>query len=850
MQEFANKDLVTVQPASFRLISTAISTLLLVLFFLVIWVVVRDNAGTMQGPPPNPTGAPVAQINSQAPSPTAPSPTAPVATPAESTPPAATPTTQDPVATTPAPASVPATATPAEEGAANGAMLIVPDAETPAPRTPTPVVTQGPVPDLAAGTWRIYSDANFANALAPARSTLWVATGGGIVAWNRNSGSFVKFTTLDGLATNHTTSVANCELPELGVIFGSSHGLQIFDMGDGRWRTWDSSNSGMRADDVTTLYCDPQGGYLLIGYGQQGLDLYDARTRSWAAIGPAEGLAPGLIREIAVGRTGAEVWLAGEQGLYRLTGLVSPEGAVTTTVEEPGEAAEEGDATVPAAVELAINSDSVPTKTGTLVEGDLFTGTEDLAGSDLVDSDLAAGTAVATGAGTVTPAEILSATVAVPEEVEFAALLEITIEEFTSANSDLDSDTIYAVAMDGAGTVWFTTASALYRIDGEEWTRYAEGDSAGAGYPNGRLVGLDIAPDGAIWLGSDQTQLCQFDPRAGRCVVFFANETGMADAPLTALATGEDGLVYYATAGAGISFYNGEQWQQFSLPNELLPGNSVRNLMADASGGMWAGTNRGAAHITGENSGVQYTNREVPLPAPYVDAIAAVEGSLWFGSNGLTHFDGENWLTYGIDEGLINDEVRAVAVDNQNRVWAGTAGGLSVWTGNTFFNLSTANGLPSDDINTLLADGPVIWIGARDGGLLRFENNQLQVFNTDNTPLPSNDVTALAVAPGEILYVGTDQGIARYADGTIEPLAGLSPGLITALAAGPDGEIWAVTGDHHLLFSPDGSYWERFATIPFLPSRQITALAVDSAGNLWIGCERGGLARYTPKWVE
>ena len=50
--------------------------------------------------------------------------------------------------------------------------------------------------------WRIYSNGNYVNGLAIMKSTVWSASSGGVLAWNKSTNSYVKFTTLDGLATN------------------------------------------------------------------------------------------------------------------------------------------------------------------------------------------------------------------------------------------------------------------------------------------------------------------------------------------------------------------------------------------------------------------------------------------------------------------------------------------------------------------------------------------------------------------------------------------------------------------------------------------------------------------------
>ena len=126
-------------------------------------------------------------------------------------------------------------------------------------------------------------------------------------------------------------------------------------------------------------------------------------------------------------------------------------------------------------------------------------------------------------------------------------------------NSPMTSNVVTAIAGDGADIVWLATAGDLYRIDGESWETYSRATVADSEFPNGSITGLALAADGSVWIGTDQVQLCRLDADAGRCAEFFSNEEGMALAPLTSLRLDEDGNVYYTTAGAGISMYDGER---------------------------------------------------------------------------------------------------------------------------------------------------------------------------------------------------------------------------------------------------------------------------------------------------
>jgi ligand-binding sensor domain-containing protein len=56
--------------------------------------------------------------------------------------------------------------------------------------------------------WRSYTNGNRVSDLAIEGNTLWAATEGGVVRWDRTAGTYVKYTTADGLANNSVLAVA------------------------------------------------------------------------------------------------------------------------------------------------------------------------------------------------------------------------------------------------------------------------------------------------------------------------------------------------------------------------------------------------------------------------------------------------------------------------------------------------------------------------------------------------------------------------------------------------------------------------------------------------------------------
>src|SRR6476619_1682416 len=109
----------------------------------------------------------------------------------------------------------------------------------------------------------------------------------------------------------------------------------------------------------------------------------------------------------------------------------------------------------------------------------------------------------------------------------------------------------------------------------------------------------------------------------------------------------------------------------------------------------------------------------------------------------------------------------------------------------------TENGLPQNTVQaiTQTRDG-YLWIGTQEG-LARFNGTAFVVFDKENTPqFKSNDIRALLEDRTGALWVGTSYGLLRFQGGSFTCFTtaeGLPDNGVTALAYTPEGIIWIAT---------------------------------------------------------
>ena len=168
---------------------------------------------------------------------------------------------------------------------------------------------------------------------------------------------------------------------------------------------------------------------------------------------------------------------------------------------------------------------------------------------------------------------------------------------------------------------------------------------------------------------------------------------------------------------------------------------------------------------------------------------------------------------------------------------------------------NTANsGLPYNGVTALAIDAQgIIWVGTGrwyafvGGGLAKFDGENWTVYNTANSRLPNNDHTGLAVDDQGNVWCGTESGLARFEGANWTRYntgnSGLPHNRAWATAFDAQENLWIGTAGSGLV-KFDGANWTVYNTSNSgLPHNGVGPLSFDAQGNLWIGTD-GGLAQF------
>lgn len=277
--------------------------------------------------------------------------------------------------------------------------------------------------------------------------------------------------------------------------------------------------------------------------------------------------------------------------------------------------------------------------------------------------------------------------------------------------------------------------------------------------------------------------------------------------------------------------------------DEGLPHGFVIDLAQSPDGYLWAATWQGAARFNGREF-VVFDERRLPWNrdgAAWTLGLGA-DGSLLLGSQryGVSRLRDGRWAP----EAQAADAPRPllkVLEDRAGRLWLGTGGGLVRVDSGQLRRFGSADGLPDAAVQTLsqAPDGS-LWAGTADGAA-RIAGESVERYGVAQGLPPGEIGIVLAAADGSV-RVGTKQGAFRLDGGRfVRDPAALPEDEVTELALDRHGALWIGTiGNGVYRQSPRGL--EHLGAAQGLPNDHVNALLEDSQGNVWIATH-GGLAQ-------
>jgi ligand-binding sensor domain-containing protein len=297
--------------------------------------------------------------------------------------------------------------------------------------------------------------------------------------------------------------------------------------------------------------------------------------------------------------------------------------------------------------------------------------------------------------------------------------------------------------------------------------------------------------------------LLEYDP-AGTLLHSYAVGVDLPGSPLIALAPAvladsRDPELIIATASDGLLAFNGRAFRQI-LP-ATADARAITAILAAPSGHLLFGTKKRGVLVY---DGKQITVLHPTLDELYVTALAGDESDLWVGTlnRGVLHFHAGETDTFTEAQGLPDPQVESLAISGDT-TYVGTATGVAVFSGGHFSRVLASGVLAT----ALLATPTELYVGSEDQGVIVIPLE-------GRRPNPGLDHANLGPQLAEVrqLFISGDAVFALVRNGLYR-MDAHGFGWRRALEAGPG----------------------------VLSDRNISALAVDASGRLWVGYFDRGL---------
>lgn len=401
-------------------------------------------------------------------------------------------------------------------------------------------------------------------------------------------------------------------------------------------------------------------------------------------------------------------------------------------------------------------------------------------------------------------------------------------------------------------TLWSHTSFCL--DPGQKLERYhLDHWGVDQGLPHNSIGALLETRDGFLWIGTLRGLVrfdgVQFQPAEllSRRVSRFRN--------IFALAEGPDGSIWIGTDGAGLIRYRPDSVDIFDKDHGF-PDNTVRCLLVDSSGAVWAGTQSSGIAILKPPytaTSVRLLTTADGIPNQTVDNLSmGPEGLIWVGcfEGGLTTVKGGSSFSVTRVPGLPQKKAFALILSPTRGMMVSTEAGLFSYSDRQSTRILPP-GTSSADHYTFLCedrDGNT-WAGSYLSGLYRLtaaENGNDVSSLTRQEGLAGNYISSILEDREGSIWIGTEDGLDRLRTGVISTISdpeGLVHETAVTLAEDDGGDVWVGTDGGGIFRIQEGRVVQHLGSAEGLKDLYITALTLEKDGTLLIGTNLGWMYR-------
>jgi ligand-binding sensor domain-containing protein len=353
---------------------------------------------------------------------------------------------------------------------------------------------------------------------------------------------------------------------------------------------------------------------------------------------------------------------------------------------------------------------------------------------------------------------------------------------------------IFAIAQARDGYLWLGTTTGLVRFDGIHFENYEP--PFGQAFPARNATSLLTVPDGGLWIGFSSGEVSLL--KNGR-ITSYGQKEGLPPSTVRSLVRDRQGRIW-AASPTGLSQFNGSQWRSIGADWNFSGGATA--AFVDHAGTIWIGT----------------PDRVVFVPEG--------AGRFQLAANGLKY-------------------VTSLSEDSRGTVWMSQLGGGVRPVGLPFAKLFVPT------LKAFFDDHGSLWAPTLGWGLRRIPDPdrlnlekpatldaQAERYSRANGLTGDYAESIFQDSEGDI-WVGTNVGLDRFRQGAATAVS-LPAHPYMSLAPGDRGTVWVAPTNLGLQLVQDRRFLVRMPEeLAQFRDRGANCIYRDAEGTLWMGTDLG-----------
>ncbi|HXK01672.1 MAG TPA: two-component regulator propeller domain-containing protein [Verrucomicrobiae bacterium] len=437
---------------------------------------------------------------------------------------------------------------------------------------------------------------------------------------------------------------------------------------------------------------------------------------------------------------------------------------------------------------------------------------------------------------------------------------DLPVRVYSTADG-LPNNSVNRIVTDSRGFLWFCTSDGAARFDGYQFLTFGVRE----GLSHRRVNDILESRGGVMWIATGGG-LCRLGTRPRPAPAIESEHTPPGTRWITRL------LEPRSSTSANPSIWCGTDLGlfRFTLPDgkfrQVMPGSPfIYDLFEDRDGVLWVGTDQGLYRLREDGKADRYTVGQ-GLPANEVTAVRQDRtGAIWVGTflGAARLRDGRAELVLNRKSGLAAEYLYAILPLENGNLWLAGTGGVTVVNsaGSIQRKIIGADGLVVDDIEALALDASGnVWVGTDGAGAAKIAQSGFATYSHKDG-IEGRPSAILESRAGDlVLITKTDEKLGVYVR------RGERFHLVRALASRQKfgwgaGQI-AIEGTEHDWWIASGGLF-RFAAAPAAVDLAVRAPQMmdtgvpgalplkvfeDSRGDVWLAFRRPdpqGLARWS-----